>query len=65
VVWLRRIEDLPQKEIARRLGISEKTVEKHIAKGSRMLADHFHGTPDSDAAPGKIRKARAWLGKST
>lgn len=43
VVWLRRIEDLPQKEIARRLGISEKTVEKHIAKGVRLLAGHFHG----------------------
>jgi RNA polymerase sigma-70 factor (ECF subfamily) len=65
VVWLRRIEDLPQKEIARRLGISEKTVEKHIAKGSRMLADHFHGGPDVAAAPGATRRARVWLGKST
>ena len=65
VVWLRRIEDLPQKEIARRLGISEKTVEKHIAKGSRMLADHFHGGPDAAAAPGKTRGARAWVRTST
>jgi RNA polymerase sigma-70 factor (ECF subfamily) len=65
VVWLRRIEDLPQKEIARRLGISEKTVEKHIAKGSRMLAEHFHGEPDVSAAPGAARRTRAWLGKST
>ena len=65
VVWLRRIEDLPQKEIARRLGISEKTVEKHIAKGSRMLADHFHGGSDPGVAPGKLRSARAWLGQST
>jgi RNA polymerase sigma-70 factor (ECF subfamily) len=48
VVWLRRVEDLPQKEIARRLGISEKTVEKHIAKGSRLMADHFHA--ESEAA---------------
>jgi len=65
VVWLRRIEDLPQKEIARRLGISEKTVEKHIAKGSRMLADYFHGGSDSNAAPDKMRSERAWLSKST
>jgi RNA polymerase sigma-70 factor (ECF subfamily) len=65
VVWLRRIEDLPQKEIARRLGISEKTVEKHIAKGSRMLADHFHGGSDSGTVPGKAPKVRARLGKST
>lgn len=43
VVWLRRVEDLSQKEVARRLGISEKTVEKHIAKGMRLLADALHG----------------------
>lgn len=39
VVWLRRVEDLSQKDVAMRLGISEKTVEKHIAKGMRLLAD--------------------------
>ena len=44
VVWLRRVEDLSQKEVAMRLGISEKTVEKHIAKGMRLLADHLHGS---------------------
>jgi RNA polymerase sigma-70 factor (ECF subfamily) len=65
VVWLRRIEDLPQKEIARRLGISEKTVEKHIAKGSRMLADHFHGGSDAGAPPGQARGVHAWIRKST
>lgn len=65
VVWLRRIEDLPQKEIARRMGISEKTVEKHIAKGSRMLADHFHGGMDAGGAPRKARGAHHWLRKST
>lgn len=53
VVWLRRVEDLPQKEIARRLGISEKTVEKHIAKGCRMMANHFYAaSQDSDARTG-------------
>lgn len=39
VVWLRRVEELSQKDVALRLGISEKTVEKHIAKGMRLLAD--------------------------
>ncbi len=43
VVWLRRVEELSQKEIAKRLGISEKTVENQIAKGSRLLADYFYG----------------------
>ena len=65
VVWLRRIEDLPQKEIARRLGISEKTVEKHIAKGSRMLADYFHGGSDVATAPGKTQSVRVWLSRSS
>ncbi|MCH6484857.1 sigma-70 family RNA polymerase sigma factor [Pseudoxanthomonas sp. LH2527] len=48
VVWLRRVEELPQKDVARRLGISEKTVEKHLAKGMRLLADHLYG---GDAVP--------------
>jgi RNA polymerase sigma-70 factor (ECF subfamily) len=43
VVWLRRVEELSQKEVAVRLGITEKTVEKHVAKGARLLADYFYG----------------------
>lgn len=42
VVWLRRVEELPQKEVAARLGIGEKTVEKQVAKGMRLIADHFN-----------------------
>jgi RNA polymerase sigma-70 factor (ECF subfamily) len=38
---LRRVEGLPQKEVARRLSISEKTVEKHMANGVRMLIKMF------------------------
>jgi RNA polymerase sigma factor (sigma-70 family) len=41
VVWMRRVENLPQKVIARRLGIAEATVEKHLVRGIRMLADAF------------------------
>ena len=44
VMWLRRVEDLSQKEVARRLGISERTVEKHLAKAIRLVADHLHGS---------------------
>lgn len=46
VVWLRRVEELSQKDVALRLGISEKTVEKHIAKGMRLLADSLHASGD-------------------
>jgi RNA polymerase sigma-70 factor (ECF subfamily) len=41
VVWLQRVEGLPQKEIARRLGIAIGTVEKHILKGIRLLAGFY------------------------
>lgn len=44
VVWMRRVEDLPQREIAGRLGIAEGTVEKHLVRGIRMLADALYGT---------------------
>jgi RNA polymerase sigma factor (sigma-70 family) len=38
---LRRVEGLSQKEVALRLNISEKTVEKHMANGVRMLIKMF------------------------
>lgn len=44
VVWLRRVEELSQKEIARRLKIAEGTVEKHLVLGIRSLADAFFGS---------------------
>ena len=43
VVWLRKVEELPQKEVARRLGVAETTVEKQVAKGARLIADHMFG----------------------
>ncbi len=45
-VWLRRVEHLSQKEVAVRMGITEKTVEKHLAKGMRLMAEYFHGGQD-------------------
>jgi RNA polymerase sigma factor (sigma-70 family) len=38
VVWMRKIEDIPQKVIAERLGIAETTVEGHLVRGIRLLA---------------------------
>lgn len=43
VVWLRRVDELSQKEVASRLHISEKTVESHVVKGTRLLADAMFG----------------------
>jgi RNA polymerase sigma factor (sigma-70 family) len=39
VLWLRRVEELSQKEVAGRLGIREGMVEKHVAKAMRRFAD--------------------------
>jgi RNA polymerase sigma-70 factor (ECF subfamily) len=50
VVWMRRVLDLPQKEIARQLGIAEATVEKHLVRGIRLLADALHGSPRRNGA---------------
>jgi RNA polymerase sigma-70 factor (ECF subfamily) len=52
VFWLRRIENLSQKEIASALGISEGTVEKHMARAARLLADLLSSPEDSPSAPG-------------
>jgi len=43
VLTLRVAFGLSQREIARRLGISENTVEKQLAKGSRRCAEYFAG----------------------
>jgi RNA polymerase sigma factor (sigma-70 family) len=38
-VWMRRVDSLPQREVAARLGVTQKTVEKHLRKGMKLLAD--------------------------
>ncbi len=39
--WLRRVEGLSQREIAAATALSENTVEKHIARGIRILMEQF------------------------
>jgi RNA polymerase sigma-70 factor (ECF subfamily) len=43
VVWMRRVDDLPQKEVAARLGLSQKTVEKHVMNAMKRLTDAVFG----------------------
>lgn len=42
VIWLRRVDELSQKEVARRLSISEKTVETHMRRGMQVMADTLY-----------------------
>ncbi len=50
---LRKVDGLSQREIARRMGVSEGTVEKHVAKGVRLLMDALAANPGGD--PGRRR----------
>lgn len=47
--WLRRVEGLPQREVAAALGLSENTVEKQISRGIKLLVEQF--ARDGKASP--------------
>jgi len=41
VLWLRRVEGLSERETAERLAISDRTVERHLARAVLHLMQHF------------------------
>ena len=62
VMWLTKVENLTQREVARRLGVNEKAVEKQVSRGVRLLAEAlFGGAPDV----GTRNAARSFEGGST
>jgi RNA polymerase sigma-70 factor (ECF subfamily) len=59
VVWLRRVKELSQKEVASRLALAEKTVEKHLRTGARLLAHYMRMdtlTPHALQSDGELRE---------
>jgi RNA polymerase sigma factor (sigma-70 family) len=42
VVWLRRVDELTQKEVAQKLGISDRTVETYLMRGMQLVADALY-----------------------
>jgi RNA polymerase sigma-70 factor (ECF subfamily) len=54
VLWLRRVEDLPQKEVAQKLGIPAKAVEKALARAVQLLATTAFGIWTESASGGGI-----------
>jgi RNA polymerase sigma-70 factor (ECF subfamily) len=63
VLWLRRVEGLSQREIARRLGVPESTVEKRAAKALRLLLSELSAAEAASAAraPPMRSTRRGWL----
>jgi RNA polymerase sigma factor (sigma-70 family) len=59
VMWLRRVKELSQKEVAARLALAEKTVEKHLRSGARLLAHYMSTdtlTPRAVPRGGELRE---------
>jgi RNA polymerase sigma-70 factor (ECF subfamily) len=58
VFVLRRVQNIPQKEIARRLGMAETTVENEAAKGLRLILSAI-AAEDQRVQPRKRGRAKA------
>jgi RNA polymerase sigma factor (sigma-70 family) len=55
VLWLRKVEDLSQREVANRLGLHEKAVEKQVARGVRLLAAALFGGAQATDAEHEVK----------
>jgi RNA polymerase sigma-70 factor (ECF subfamily) len=58
VIWMRRVDQLSQREVASRLGITESSVEKHAIKGTRLLADAVFGRDTLATGGREVRGSR-------
>lgn len=45
VLWMRRVKDIPQKEVAASMGFAEKTIEKYLRMAVQKLADLMTDSP--------------------
>jgi RNA polymerase sigma-70 factor (ECF subfamily) len=64
VFTLRKLYGLPQRDIARRLGITESTVEKHVAYGVRLCAERMFAMRGETGKPGASMNASGRKGKA-
>lgn len=64
VLVLRRVTGLSQRETAERLAISEKTVEKHMARGVALLMDRFGRGGKAASRPSKMARPARYVNVS-
>jgi RNA polymerase sigma-70 factor (ECF subfamily) len=62
VLWMRRVEEICQREVADRLGITEGSVEKHVARAVRLLAERFYGIEDTAQFAGESPESKVEWG---
>ena len=64
VVWLRRVDELSQRDVAERLGVSARTVERHLENGMKVVANALfsRGAITSEAAE-PVQRGRDKHGK--
>lgn len=65
VFILRKIHGLPHKEIADELGISIKTVEKHVAKGVQMCHAHLERNAGENLEPDETENIGGCVDRKT
>ncbi len=41
IFWMRRVLEIPQREVAKRLGVQEKAIEKQVAKATRLIVAYL------------------------
>jgi RNA polymerase sigma factor (sigma-70 family) len=65
VIWMRRVLDISQKEVAEQLGVHEKAIEKQVARGVRLLADQMFAGESMQGRPKTHREPDSEHGKQS
>jgi len=61
VMWLTKVENLSQQEVAGRLGVHKKAVEKQVSRGIRLLAEALFADSSTDGIPDEDRRFEGGL----
>lgn len=59
IMWMMKVEDVTQSDIARRMGVTRKTVEKRALRGFRLLQEAYFGGAEAEMSPRRQEWVRA------